>query len=91
MMTKKEFIDKINNGGLPSGALLFIWNKLDNETSVGRAGQLGRGGIYLFNNDILDPYGLKDDSMIEQTSERVFIAMRDEFHANRAPEEILPF
>lgn len=91
MMTKKEFIDKINNGGLASGALLLIWDELDNGILVGRAGQFNRGGIYLFNNDILDPYGLKDDCMIEWTNERVFIAMRDEFRANRAPEETLNF
>jgi hypothetical protein len=91
MMTKKEFIDKINNGGLASGALLFIWGELDNGILVGRAGRFSRGGIYLFNNDILDPYGLKDDCMIEWTNERVFIAMRDEFRANRAPEETLNF
>lgn len=34
MMTKKEFIDKINNRELTNGALLFIWNKLDNGKGV---------------------------------------------------------
>lgn len=43
-----------------------------NGISIGRAGQFSRGGIHLFNNDVLDPYGLKDDATIEWTNERLF-------------------